>query len=1146
MTNKHDLLVNQDAVSVSKQSSAHKKLLNSYLRTNLNQKTAASADKKAKTSTTKRKKSSTNKKSTKTALKRTQVKQLGDLSELLPDQVSTAPSNSTNSNSIKQLGSIQSVLEGHTPIITPTNPSPINPYAQKDLFKKAEDDKLPDTSAFAIDSQPNVASSSHHRLQYFGLAVFGIGACIFGINQLIENAGLNFASEGDTNEQQPAVAPPRILTFQGRLTDFDQMSVTEPKKMRFTLYNTSGGNTPPPVGGEVLWDSNVCTVTPNKHGIFTVTLGAGSGEGNDDYNCGVTLGNIFAQNSNVWLQITVEDEVLFPRQLIKSVPYALNSETLHGYSASQSATANTIPVLDADGNLNFGTENTSITNIGNLSLASQTGDLYLLPGGGTVSIGNNEQTSNLFVTGDATVSGQLNLASGDNSTILYGDNGLFFKSQAGQNSWFTQATIDKRGYLGLGTTTPTQKLTLNQGNIAFEFTEGPELGKMTLTEDITDSNALRRIDAPNGSLTLSSQNDDDSGLSTDIYRYAYTFVTSQGTQTALSPVASFDLTKQGQSILISNLQTSSHPSIVARNLYRAQGDSNDWYLVKTIRDNTTTTTIDNASQNQLSLAQDNFSSTGNYRYRLTYVTTNGETNPSEATSPLTVTGDGRVVKVSNIPTIPTGSNVISRRLYRSLADSDQYYLVADLTDNNVTTIYDNLNDYNLVSHEQLASGGNIYTNGKLSLQFNTDGSIVTGSDLTIGNRVEVAHGDNQGLKLPTSIGKPFVKVGQKVGDIVYDTVGQVLYIYNGQDFVPTGLTNHNSVNLSSSSNCTGNSCRLVLDAEYAGAVITGDGSNNNGTFTSGAQSVDDFNFNYYSWQSADAATLNDLDTTINFSLPQNFDSWQENGLTLDFATDSTNSEDNAVTLEVYRGGTNVGATKTNLVSQSSGAWMSRALGTQPATISGEELSSLGFSAGDLLTIKIKTASRNSHEVKIGQINLNYQGNNGIVDSGSQSLWKQVAGAIFPADTSNDLILGGDSTASAKIGFFNLAGQGTPTLFVRGNLFLSNPNQENYLDLAESSSFNIRTINTDQTSSTHFTILPNGNIGIGTTTPTEKLEVEGNVKINGSLQLQPIDAATAGPCDANGVGKIYYDTNNQAFFSCQANVNTGTYSWKALN
>jgi hypothetical protein len=220
--------------------------------------------------------------------------------------------------------------------------------------------------------------------------------------------------------------------------------------------------------------------------------------------------------------------------------------------------------------------------------------------------------------------------------------------------------------------------------------------------------------------------------------------------------------------------------------------------------------------------------------------------------------------------------------------------------------------------------------------------------------------------------------------------------------------------------------------------------------------------------------------------------------------------------------------------------MSNGNSTTPLTVTSEELASLGFTMGDVISIHLKTHSRTNNAVRLGQINLNYLTDSGTIDTGSQSVWRRIAGVVFPATSTDDVVFGGDSTASAKIGFLNLAGEGTPTLAVRGNLFLDNPGHTNYLDLATNSSFNIRTQNNQGGSDARFTILPNGNIGIGTTTPTEKLEVAGNAKIDGTLQLSPIDAATAGACDPAATGKVYASSTDGNLYYCN-----GT-TWTAIN
>ncbi len=59
----------------------------------------------------------------------------------------------------------------------------------------------------------------------------------------------------------------------------------------------------------------------------------------------------------------------------------------------------------------------------------------------------------------------------------------------------------------------------------------------------------------------------------------------------------------------------------------------------------------------------------------------------------------------------------------------------------------------------------------------------------------------------------------------------------------------------------------------------------------------------------------------------------------------------------------------------------------------------------------------------------------------------------------------------------------------------------------------------------------GNVGIGTTVPTEKLTVIGNASISGTLQLAPNVAVDAGTCDASAKGKQYYNGTDNKMYYC---------------
>ena len=86
---------------------------------------------------------------------------------------------------------------------------------------------------------------------------------------------------------------------------------------------------------------------------------------------------------------------------------------------------------------------------------------------------------------------------------------------------------------------------------------------------------------------------------------------------------------------------------------------------------------------------------GAHRYRVTFVTADGETDGGTASSAVTVadkTANGKVA-VSAIPL--GGSAVTSRKLYRTQAAGTTYLLLATVADNTTTTYTDNIADASL-------------------------------------------------------------------------------------------------------------------------------------------------------------------------------------------------------------------------------------------------------------------------------------------------------------------------------------------------------------------------------------------------------------------------------------------------------------------
>ena len=99
---------------------------------------------------------------------------------------------------------------------------------------------------------------------------------------------------------------PRLINYQGKLTDSNGAPVTETKSITFKIYNVVSGGIP-------LWEETR-SVTINK-GIFNVLLGSST-----------DLNLAFDEPYYLGVQITGDSEMT-PRQRITSSAYAIRSET---------------------------------------------------------------------------------------------------------------------------------------------------------------------------------------------------------------------------------------------------------------------------------------------------------------------------------------------------------------------------------------------------------------------------------------------------------------------------------------------------------------------------------------------------------------------------------------------------------------------------------------------------------------------------------------------------------------------------------------------------------------------------------------------------------------------------------------------------
>jgi hypothetical protein len=132
-------------------------------------------------------------------------------------------------------------------------------------------------------------------------------------------------------------------------------------------------------------------------------------------------------------------------------------------------------------------------------------------------------------------------------------------------------------------------------------------------------------------------------------------------------------------------------------------------------------------------------------------------------------------------------------------------------------------------------------------------------------------------------------------------------------------------------------------------------------------------------------------------------------------------------------------------------------------------------------------------------------------AGTVTYWDQLNGALTPKYAStDDLLLGGVSTASAKFAVLNV-NNGTPVASVSSGLngtaaYLT---ADGSLQTAKRSTLNIGGSTTGNIQlapggSTAMTLLGNGNVGIGNTTPASLLDIKGANAYQ--IQTRVVDSA----------------------------------------
>jgi len=266
-------------------------------------------------------------------------------------------------------------------------------------------------------------------------------------------------------EAQAVAGVPKILNYQGRLLDASGNLLGGAGTafcFKFSIYDDAT------VGGPdtKLWPTATSTGMSIivKNGIFNAGVGDTSAGGDTlDYN--------FQDNDAVFLNTDVANKVgasctdgdesyenLGPRQRILASGYTINSDTVDGFHAAQSATGSQITALTA-GNLILGGINPQLN-------ATSTNTLTLQGGTGTGDIQFFSVLNKLTSTGALTIAGGLT-AVGINSSsgLLQGAGGLTISSGVSSLQGLTFTNATGTGNLQVATLNTTGAATFSSSTI---------------------------------------------------------------------------------------------------------------------------------------------------------------------------------------------------------------------------------------------------------------------------------------------------------------------------------------------------------------------------------------------------------------------------------------------------------------------------------------------------------------------------------------------------------------------------------------------------------------------------------------------------------------------------------------------------------
>ena len=219
-------------------------------------------------------------------------------------------------------------------------------------------------------------------------------------------------------------AAPTMISYQGKLLQSGSQ-VSGAKQIIFSLYDSA-------TGGNVLYTAGGMTSAPAPvsvnvtNGIFTINFG--------DSGTNPLDPDLFKNNGNIYLQVSIDGEDLLPRKQITSYPYAFSS-----LYANTSTYANTAGVAENANNANTST----YANTAGTSTYAQTAGSSLSAGTSTWS-NTSSYALNSGLFGGMSTSSFATSSHGHNLSVLNNDVG--FVTSSGARSAISAAAASHISY----------------------------------------------------------------------------------------------------------------------------------------------------------------------------------------------------------------------------------------------------------------------------------------------------------------------------------------------------------------------------------------------------------------------------------------------------------------------------------------------------------------------------------------------------------------------------------------------------------------------------------------------------------------------------------------------------------------------------